>query len=124
MKEETTVAAAPDPNAPIDLKMVRSANLILDQNDGGRSLVVGKGMANGGNVDGAVTRMRLFPNGTILVEVTKANRFGSVINKQIKSIVLRGDLEAEVMFEDERAEREASGWTIVETLAERQRRNR
>jgi hypothetical protein len=89
--------AAPDPTGPLDVTMVRAAELMLNQQDGGKSLAVGKYMANGGGIDGTVSRMVLYPNGAVLVTVTKRKRIGDVVASDDRYIVLRGDLECEVV---------------------------
>ncbi len=100
------VAPPPDPSKPIDLKMVRAATLVLDQNDAGKALVIGRAMANGAHVDGEVVRLQLFPNGTVLVTVRKRHRKpGGDITSDDKHIVVRGDFEAEVMGAAECVER-------------------
>jgi hypothetical protein len=77
--------------------MVRTASLVLDQNDGAKALVVGRSMANGGGVDGTVTRIQLYPSGAVLVTVTKRRRNGEEVTSTDKYIVLRGDFEVEVL---------------------------
>jgi hypothetical protein len=85
--------------------MVRAATLSLNAQDGGKTLVVGKYMANGGNVDGTVSRLQQFPNGTIVATVTKRRRVGETVVSDDRYITLTGDLEGEVMSEAERKER-------------------
>lgn len=75
--------------------MVRAATLVLDQNDAAKALVVGRYMANGGSIDGVVTKLTRYQDGTVIATVKPragADRY----------IVVQGDLEAEVMSDEER----------------------
>lgn len=98
-------ATGPDPTQPIDLKMVRTADLTLDHQNGAKALVVGNYTANNGGIDGTVHRIVRYPNGAIVATVRKRKRIGEEVKQSDAYLIVQGTLECEVMSEAERKER-------------------
>jgi hypothetical protein len=96
-KPEPPTSSSPDPSKPIDLKMVRAATLVLDQQDAAKALVVGRYMANGGGVDGVVTRLQRYPDGLVVATVSKRARIGETVTSADRYLLIQGDLECEVL---------------------------
>lgn len=93
---EPPTSSEPDPNGPIELRMCR-ADLVLNHQDNGKALVLGKYVANAGGIDGVVSRLTLYPNGTIIATVSKQRREGDQVLKTDKYIVVRADVECEAL---------------------------
>lgn len=90
-------ANVPDLTKRVPLKMVRSAVLILNQQDAGKTLAVGKYMANGGGIDGVVTNLDWYPGCCVIATVRKGAKVNDAAAGSDKYVLIQGDLDCEVL---------------------------
>lgn len=91
-----------DLSKPIDLTIVRTAELTLNHQSAAKAIVVGGYIANNAGTDGVCVRLQYFAaSQCVVATVRKTGRVGDQIKSTDRHLIIQGDLECEVMNEAE-----------------------
>ena len=92
-----------DLSKPIDLTLVRTAELTLDHQNAAKAIVVGRSIANNANTDGVCVRLQYFGAfQCVLATIRKQSRTGDKVSSSDRFLIIQGDLECEVMTDLEK----------------------
>ena len=92
-----------DLSKPIDLTLVRTAELTLDHQNAAKAIVVGRSIANNANTDGVCVRLQYYASsGVVVATIRKQSRAGDKVSSSDRFLIIQGDLECEVMTDLEK----------------------